>query len=383
MSAFDLTEEQRIILEQVARFGKEELAPNEYGWEENHTFSRETFNRIAERGWAGLFCSEEFGGTNQTRYNAALIFEELGKHSFSITAPLTVHNMVGGLIDKYGGVSQRGKWIPKLTSGLMLGAFCLTEPGAGSDALAIRTRAIRKGDRYILNGRKIFITSGGVADLYVVIAKTGDGNRAKDITAFGLETKQEGLSFGLPEKKMGYWSSPTTDVLLEDVEVKESQRIGGEGQGFKIAMSALDGGRINIGACSVGLAQAALDCALSYAKERVQFGEPIIKFQSTQFKLADMAIQIQAARLMVGNAASYMDCGHRDYTMMAAMAKCFASDVAMRVTTEAVQILGGYGYMRDFPVERYMRSAKLTQIVEGTNEIQRIIVARELNRSSP
>jgi alkylation response protein AidB-like acyl-CoA dehydrogenase len=378
--SIDLTEEQRMILEQVSRFGREELGPNDSVWEEEHSYSRETFNRMAEQGWAGLLCSQEFGGTQQSRYTAALIFEGLAKHSFSATAPLTVHNMVGGLIDKYGDSTQRAKWVPELTSGRLLGAFCLTEPEAGSDALSIKAKASRHGNGYSLNGRKIFITSGGVADLYVIIAKTSQGNRGRDISAFVVEKNTPGLSFGRPEKKMGYWGSPTTDVLLEDVYVLEEQRVAAEGHGFKIAMSALDGGRINIGACSIALAEAALDYALLYAKQRVQFGKAIVDFQGTQFKLADMAMKIQAARLMVYNAARHMDLGLKDYIMMAAMAKCMASDVAMAVTTEAVQIMGGYGYIRDYPVERYMRLAKLTQIVEGTNEIQRIIIARELCR---
>ena len=374
----DLKEEERFILNEVDRFGRAELGPNEALWEEAHSYSRSAFNMMADQGYAGLWCSEDVGGTAQNRLISALVFEVLARHSFAAAAPLTVHNMVASLIDKFGGKEQRTQWVPQMTSGKYLGAFCLTEPGAGSDALSIETKAERRPGKYILNGRKIFITSGGEADIYLVIAKTGRGRKASDTAAFIVTKGSEGLAFGKPEKKMGYWSSPTTDVILDGVRVHEENRLGREGDGFFLCMKALDGGRINIGACAVGLAQAALDYSLAYAKERVQFGHSISHFQAIQFKLADMATEIQAARLLVCNAAKSMDQDRDEHVMLAAMAKCFASDVAMRVTTEGVQILGGYGYMRDYPVERYMRMAKVTQIAEGTNEIQRIIIARKL-----
>jgi alkylation response protein AidB-like acyl-CoA dehydrogenase len=376
-----LEEEERLILNEVDRFGRAELGPNEALWEEAHTYSRSTFNMMAEQGYAGLWCSKDVGGTSQNRVVSALVFEVLARHSFAATAPLTVHNMVAALIDRFGSEEQRTQWVPQMTSGKILGAFCLTEPGAGSDALSIETKAERILVNYTLNGRKIFITSGGEADVYLVIGKTGRSRKASDTTAFIVAKGSEGLSFGKPEKKMGYWSSPTTDVILDGVQVHEANRLGKEGDGFFFCMKALDGGRINIGACAVGLAQAALDYSLGYAKERKQFGRPISHFQAIQFKLADMATEIQAARLLICNAAKCMDQGRGEHVMLAAMAKCFASDVAMKATTESVQILGGYGYTRDYPVERYMRMAKVTQIAEGTNEIQRIIIARKLIES--
>jgi alkylation response protein AidB-like acyl-CoA dehydrogenase len=378
----DLNEDEQFILKEVDRFGRAELGPNEALWEEAHKYSRSTFNMMAEQGYAGLWCSEDVGGTAQSRLISALVFEVLARHSFAATAPLTVHNMVASLIDKFGNEQQRMKWVPQMTSGKLLGAFCLTEPGAGSDALSIETKAEKRSGKYILNGRKIFITSGGEADVYLVIAKTGKSRKASDTAAFIVTKESKGLSFGKPEKKMGYWSSPTTDVILDGVQVHETNRLGGEGDGFLFCMKALDGGRINIGACAVGLAQAALDYSMTYAKERVQFGQSISHFQAIQFKLADMATDIQAARLLVCNAAKAMDQDRKEHVMLAAMAKCFASDIAMRATTEGVQILGGYGYMRDYPVERYMRMAKVTQIAEGTNEIQRIIIARNLMETS-
>jgi alkylation response protein AidB-like acyl-CoA dehydrogenase len=374
---FDLTEEQKLIKKAARDFAKKELAPYSREWEEKKIFSRKVFELMGDLDFTGLYCPEEYGGTGVGRLSAALIFEELAKGCFATTVYLTVHNMVAHLIYEYGNEEQRNRWVRPLCEGKFLGAYSLTEAGAGSDAAALITSAKRHGDGYIINGVKLFVTSGGVADVYTVMARTDETQKQRGISAFVVEKGTRGLSFGEHEDKMGLNASPTTELIFEDCFVPKSNLLGEEGQGFKIAMKALNGGRISIGASAVGLAQQAFDYGMAYTKKRIQFGRPISTFQAIQFMLADMATEIESARLMIYKAAYLMDRG-LPVIKEAAMAKRLATDVAMRVTTDVVQILGGYGYMKAYPVEMYMRFAKVAQIFEGTNQIQRIVIAREL-----
>ena len=375
---FKLTEEQEAVRNMVRSFAEKELAPHVDEWEEKEIFPREAFKKIAKLGLFGLTCPEEYGGTNMGFLSSALIYEELGK-TYRAMSYLSVHNLVCFLIYKNGNEDQRNRWVVPLAKGDLFGAFALTEPNSGSDAAAIQSSAVKKGDDYVINGNKIFISAGGEADVYTVIVKTDKEKGAAGASIFVVEKGTPGFSFGNLEKKMGMCSYPTRELIFDDCIVPKDHLLGSEGKGFKMIMEALDGGRINIGAVSVGLAQAALDKALNYSKERVQFGTPISGFQGIQFMLADMATEIEAARLLVYKAAYLKDQGLK-VTKEAAMAKRFATDVSMKVTTDAVQILGGYGYMKDYTVERYMREAKVGQIVEGTNQIQRVVIARELLR---
>ncbi|RJP55809.1 MAG: acyl-CoA dehydrogenase [Deltaproteobacteria bacterium] len=375
---FKFTEEQEAVKRMVKNFAEKELAPYVDEWEEKEIFPREAFKKIAELGLFGMTCPEEYGGTNMGFLSSAIIYEELGK-TYRAMSYVSINNLVCFLIYKNGNEEQRMRWVIPLAKGDLFGGFALTEPNAGSDAAAIQTSAEKKGDRYVLNGSKIFISAGGEADIYTVVAKTDKEKGASGASIFIVEKGTHGFSFGKTEKKMGMCSYPTRELIFDDCIVSKEHLLGGEGKGFKMIMEALDGGRINIGAISVGLAQAALDKALSYSKERAQFGKPISEFQGIQFMLADMATEIEAARLLVYKAAYMKDQGLK-VTKEAAMAKRFATDVAMKVTTDAVQILGGYGYMKDYTVERYMREAKVGQIVEGTNQIQRVVIARELLR---
>ncbi len=374
---FDLTEEQLLIKKAARDFAEKELAPYARDWEEKKTFSRRVFDLMGELDFTGLYCPEEYGGTGIGRLSAALIFEELAKGCFATTVYLTVHNMVAHLIYQYGNEEQRQKWVVSLCNGKSLGAYALTEAGAGSDASAIITSAKRHGDGYLLNGSKLFVTSGGVADLYAVMVRTDETQKQKGISAVIVEKGMPGFSFGEHEDKMGLNAIPTTELILDDCNIPRSNFLGEEGQGFKIAMTALNGGRISIGASAIGLAQIAFDYGLAHTKERIQFGRPISTFQGIQFMLADMATEIESARLMIYKAAYLMDRGF-PAIKEAAMAKRLATDVAMRVTTDVVQILGGYGYMKAYPVEMYMRFAKVAQIFEGTNQIQRVVIAREM-----
>ncbi len=380
---FDLDEEQIDIRDMVRRFTEQEIKPYADNWDEQGIFPREVYTKMAELGLMGMTTPEEYGGSALNRLTNALVYEELAKGEMATAVGLSVHNMVTGSLARYGDAEQRGRWVRKLAGGQLLGAFSLSEAASGSDAASLQCRAERQdgsrgnSETYILNGSKMWVTNGGEADIYLLMARTSAGNSSSGISCFVVEKDTPGFSFGKQERKMGLHSSPTRELLFENCAIPISNRVGEEGQGFKIALSSLDGGRVNIGAIAVGVAQAAFETASSYARERKQFGQSIGAFQGIQFMLADMAMKIEAARLLVYEAAYKLDSG-QTAGMYASMAKCFATDMAMEVTTNAVQVLGGAGYVRDYPVERYMRDVKVAQIFEGTNQIQRVVIARAL-----
>jgi alkylation response protein AidB-like acyl-CoA dehydrogenase len=374
---FDLNEEQADIRDMVRRFAAQEIAPHAEEWDETHHFPREVYTKMAELGLMGMTTPEELGGSMLSRLTGAIVYEELARGEMATAVGLSVHNMVTGSLARFGNMAQRKRWVPRLATGEQLGAFSLSEAASGSDAAGLQCWAERNGDTYILNGTKTWVTNGGEADLYLVMARTKPGKWAAGISCFVVEKGTPGFSFGKTERKMGLHSSPTRELIFEQCAIPLDNRIGEEGQGFKIALSSLDGGRINIGAIATGVAQAAFEIARDYARERQQFGKAIAAFQGIQFMLADMVMKIEAARLLVYEAAYKLDEG-QNAGMYASMAKCFATDVAMEVTTNAVQVLGGAGYVRDYPVERYMRDVKVAQIFEGTNQIQRVVIARAL-----
>jgi alkylation response protein AidB-like acyl-CoA dehydrogenase len=374
---FELTEEQQAFQDVARNFAAAELAPHAGDWDRDHFFPVETLRKAAALGFAGIYVREDVGGSALSRIDAALIFEALSEGCTSTAAFLSIHNMASWMIDRYGTEEQRQRWLPKLTPMDLIASYCLTEPSSGSDAASLKTRAVRDGDQYVLNGGKAFISGAGTSDVYVCMVRTGEAG-AKGVSCLVVEKGTPGLSFGAPERKMGWNSQPTAQVIFEDARVPVANRIGAEGEGFKIAMSGLDGGRINIGACSLGTAEAALKRAKSYLGEREQFGRKLADFQALQFKLADMATELEAARLMIYSAATKVDAKAPDATMKAAMAKRFATDAGFRVINDALQIHGGYGYLKDFPLERHLRDARVHQILEGTNEIMRVIIAREL-----
>ena len=374
---FDLDEEQSDIRGMVRRFTEEKLTPYAAEWDEKDYFPREVYSQMAELGLMGMTTPEEYGGSALSRLAGALVYEELAKGDMATAVGLSVHNMVTGSIARFGNEEQRRRWTPRLAAGELLGAFSLSEAGAGSDAASLQCRADRRGDSYILNGTKMWVTNGGEADIYLLMARTRPGHDSSGVSCFVVEKGTPGFRFGKTERKMGLHSSPTRELIFEECAIPDAWRLGEEGQGFKIALASLDGGRVNIGAVAVGVAQAAFETATRYAREREQFGQVISSFQAIQFMLADMAMKIEAARLLVYEAAYKLDQGQGS-GMYASMAKCFATDMAMEVTTNAVQVLGGAGYVRDYPVERYMRDIKVAQIFEGTNQIQRIVIARSL-----
>jgi alkylation response protein AidB-like acyl-CoA dehydrogenase len=374
---FQLDEEQQAIQTTVARFAREQIAPHAATWDETHHFPRELLPALAELGLMGMAVPEAYEGTALSRLTMTVVYETVARSDLATAIWLGVHNMVAGIIAHAGNDAQRARYLPRMATGAWLGAFSLSEADAGSDSAGLRTTARRDGDDYILNGSKLWVTSGNVADVFVVMARTNDVPGGKGVSALVVEGGTPGLSVGKVERKMGLHSSPTTELIFTDCRIPVTQRLGEEGQGLHIALSALDGGRINVGASATGVAQAAFEIARDYAKERSQFGQHLAEFQAIQFMLADMTMQIDAARLLVQRGAALVDQrGHA--TKEAAEAKCFATDTAMRVTTDAVQILGGAGYVQDWPLERFMRDVKVTQIFEGTNQIQRIIIAREL-----
>ncbi|HEX9067516.1 MAG TPA: acyl-CoA dehydrogenase family protein [Ktedonobacterales bacterium] len=374
---FELDDEQQAIREAVGDFARERIAPKAEQWDEESHFARELFTPLAEMGLAGILAPEEHGGTPLPRLTGAIIYEELAKADMGTAVWLSVHNMVTGLICRFGSPEQMRRWVPGLTSGKLLGAFSLSEAHAGSDAANVKCAARRDGDHYVLNGSKFWVTSAGVADLYAVMARTSP-SRSGGISTFIVERDTPGFSIGKVERKMGLHSSPTGELLFESCHIPADHLLGKEGDGLKIALTALDGGRVNIGACATGVAQAALDIAVAYAKDRQAFGKSIAALQGIQFMLADMAMRIEAGRLLVYEAAAKMDAGRPEAAHYASMAKAFATDGAMGVTTDAVQVLGGAGYVRDWPVERFMRDVKSAQIFEGTNQIQRVLIARAL-----
>jgi alkylation response protein AidB-like acyl-CoA dehydrogenase len=377
--AFELSEDQRLIQKTARDFATANLAPNAAKWDEEEIFPIPTMREAAALGFAGIYVKGDVGGSELTRLDAALIFEELSAGCTATAAYISIHNMASWMIDRFGTEEQRKKWLPKLTRMDLVASYCLTEPGSGSDAAALKTKAIRVGDHYVLNGAKAFISGAGVSDVYVCMVRTG-AEGPKGISCLVVEKGTKGLSFGKNERKMGWRSQPTAQVLFDECRVPVENRIGAEGEGFRIAMMGLDGGRINIGACSLGTARAALDQALRYASERKQFGKQLSEFQALQFKLADMATELEASRLMIWNAAAALDRRDPRATMLCAMAKRFASDNASKIANDALQIHGGYGYLKDFPLERHVRDLRVHQILEGTNEIMRVIIARELTR---
>lgn len=377
---FGLGEDQRAFQEMARTFAAEELAPHAAEWDRTHFFPVETLRKAAALGLAGIYVKEDVGGSGLTRLDAALVFEALSEGCTSTAAFLSIHNMASWMIDTFGTDLQRHRFLPRLTTMEQIASYCLTEPSSGSDAASLRTRATKDGDHYVLNGAKAFISGAGTSDIYVCMVRTGEAG-PKGISCLVVEKGTPGLSFGAPEKKMGWNSQPTAQVIFEDCRVPVANRIGAEGEGFKIAMMGLDGGRLNIGACALGTARAAFDRAKAYLGERQQFGKPLASFQALQFKLADMATELEAARLLLLQAATKVDAKSSDATMHAAMAKRYATDVSFHVANEALQIHGGYGYLNDFPLERHVRDLRVHQILEGTNEIMRVIIARELLKS--
>ena len=375
---FYLTDEQQMIRDLARKIGRERIAPHAAHYDETETYPEESMKAILDAGLFGIWVPEAYGGSDMGCLALALVSEEIAAACAS-TATQYLDQPLGGLPILIAGTeAQRQRYLPRLATGEILSAFSLSEPGAGSDAAGLRTTAVRKGDRYVLNGSKQWCTNGDHADVVCVFATVDTAKRAKGITAFLVERGTPGFSVGKKEKKMGIRASPTVALHFTDCEVPVAQRLGEEGEGFRIAMQTLDVTRPATGAMAVGIGQAALDAAVGYAKERQQFGQPIAAFQGIQFMLADMAMQVHAARLMVHHAARQVDVGIRGNTYEASMAKCWAGDAAMKAAIDAVQVFGGYGYTREFPVERYMRDAKIMQIYEGTNQIQRLVIAREL-----
>jgi alkylation response protein AidB-like acyl-CoA dehydrogenase len=372
-------EEREAILDAVRDFADTELAPFAAERDEKHIFPRESLGKAGELGLGGIYVREDFGGTGLSRSDTVAIFEELAKGDPAVAAYISIHNMVVWMIDTYGDDAQRGRWLPALTAMQEFGGYCLTEPGVGSDAANVATSAVRDGDDYLLTGVKQFISGAGEAAVYVVMARTGEPG-ARGISAFLVPGDADGLSFGAPEKKMGWHAQPTRQVILDGVRIPASGMLGVEGRGFAIAMSALNGGRLNIAACSLGGAQWALDRAVQYVHERVAFGEPLAEKQSIMFAIADMRTDLQAARLMVRDGASAVDEQAPDATMRCAMAKRFATDAGFDVANRALQLHGGYGYLQDYGIERVVRDLRVHQILEGTNEIMRLIVGREMLR---
>jgi len=374
---FELSEDQRAIRDTARAFAAERLAPNAAKWDEEAIFPVDVLREAAALGFAGLYVDEDVGGSALTRLDAALVFEELSGGCTSTAAFISIHNMASWMIDKFGGEDLRQKYLPRMTTMEFIASYCLTEPGSGSDAGALATRARLDGHHYVLNGSKAFISGAGVSDIYICMVRTGEGGPG-GVSCLVVEKGTPGLSFGKPERKMGWNSQPTGMVIFEDCRVPAENLVGVEGQGFRIAMAGLDGGRINIGACSVGTAQAALREALDYASNRKQFGKAIVEFQASQFKLADMATELEAARLMIRQAAARLDAKHPEAGVFCAMAKRFATDVGFEVCNRALQLHGGYGYLKDYPAERHVRDTRVHQILEGTNEIMRVIIARRL-----
>lgn len=372
-------EEREAILEAVRDFADTELAPHALERDEKHIFPRESLRRAGELGLGGIYVREDFGGAALSRTDTVAIFEELARADPAVAAYISIHNMVVWMIDTYGDDAQRSTWLPKLTAMEEFGGYCLTEPGVGSDAANIATSAVEDGDFYLLTGVKQFISGAGEAGVYVVMARTGAPG-AKGISAFLVPGDSENLSFGVPEKKMGWHAQPTRQVILDGVRVPASAMLGEDGEGFAIAMSALNGGRLNIAACSLGGAQWALDRAVQYVHERVAFGEPLAEKQSILFAIADMRTDLQAARLMVRDGAQAVDEKAPDATMRCAMAKRFATDAGFDVANRALQLHGGYGYLQDYGIEKVVRDLRVHQILEGTNEIMRLIVGREMLR---
>ena len=374
---FDLSEEQRAFQRVADEFARDRFLPFAARWDEEEMFPIEALREAAHLGFAALYCRSDYGGTGLGRLDAAIVLESLARGCVSTTAYLSIHNMATWMIDRFGNDEQRARWVPDLASMDLFASYCLTEPGSGSDSASLSTRAVRDGDVYILNGQKAFISGGGTSDVYVTMVRTGSDGPA-GISCLVIEEKTKGLLFGKKERKLGWNSQSTSAVIFEDCRVPVKNRIGLEGDGFKIAMQGLDGGRVNIAACSLGGASFCLELARDYLLSRQQFGRFLAEFQALQFQLADMATELEAARLLVRRAANAMDHGSQDATLYSAMAKRFATDVGFEVANRALQLHGGYGYIKEFPIERVFRDLRVHQILEGTNEIMRLIIARRL-----
>jgi alkylation response protein AidB-like acyl-CoA dehydrogenase len=374
---FELTEDQRAFQATARGFAAEHMAPYARDWDENSTFPVDALRKAAALGFGGIYVKEDVGGSALSRLDAAIIFEELAQGCTSTAAFISIHNMAAWMIDNFGSEAARRKLLPKLCTMEHFASYCLTEPGAGSDAASLTTRARKDGDHYVLDGAKAFISGGGRSDIYVVMARTGEAG-PRGISCIVVENGTKGLSFGAQEKKLGWKSQPTAMVMFENCRVPASNVIGAEGHGFRIAMAGLDGGRINIGACSIGGAQFCLDRTIEYMKERKQFGSRLSEFQALQFRVADYATEIEAARLMLYRAAVAVGNKEGNATRLAAMGKRIATDSGFEVVNGCLQLHGGYGYLRDHPIERVLRDVRVHQILEGTNEVMRLIISRQL-----
>ncbi|MBA3988623.1 acyl-CoA dehydrogenase family protein [Aliidiomarina maris] len=374
---YNLTDDQQAFVDTARAFAEKEMAPHAGRWDQEHHFPVDVFRKAGEMGFMGMYTPESAGGFGMSRLDAALIFEQLAMGCTATTAMMTIHNMVTWMIGSFATQEVIDTWVEDLVAGQKLGSYCLTEPGAGSDAASLRTSAKKDGDEYVINGSKMFISGAGSTDVLVVMARTG-GEGAAGVSAFVVPADAAGIHYGKAEEKMGWNAQPTRLVTFEDVRIPAANLLGVEGEGFKFAMMGLDGGRINIAVCSVGTAQAALNTARDYMHERNQFGKPLAAFQALQFKLADMATDLVAARQMVRLAAFKVDTNDADKTAYCAMAKRFATDVGFQVCDQALQIHGGYGYIKEYPLERHVRDVRVHQILEGTNEIMRLIIARRL-----
>jgi alkylation response protein AidB-like acyl-CoA dehydrogenase len=374
---FNLTEEQRAFQATARAFAREEMMPHARDWDEGEMFPVEALRKAAMLGFGGIYIKEDVGGSALSRLDAALIFEELAQGCTSTAAYISIHNMAAWMIDAFGSAEVRKKFLPKLCTMEHFASYCLTEPGAGSDAASLTTRARRDGETYVLDGAKAFISGGGVSDIYVVMARTGEAG-ARGVSCIVVEKGTPGLSYGAPEKKLGWKTQPTAMVMFENCRVPVANRVSAEGQGFKIAMAGLDGGRINIGACSIGGAQFCLDRTIAYMKERKQFGARLADFQALQFRIADYATELEAARLLLQRAAVAVGAGEPAATRLAAQAKLRATDAGFDIVNGCLQLHGGYGYLRDHPIERVLRDVRVHQILEGTNEIMRLIVGRAM-----
>lgn len=374
---FGLTEDQLAIQETARKFTADMITPFAAEWDEKHHYPVDVWKAAGELGFGAIYVSEESGGIGLGRLEAALIMEAMSYGCPATSAYVSIHNMVAWMIDTFGDQQIKDRFLPDLVTMDKIGSYCLTEPGSGSDAAALKTTARLDGDHYVLNGTKQFISGGGYNDIYVIMARTGE-HKSRGVSCFVVEKGTPGLSFGAPEKKLGWNASPTAQVILEDCRIPVANRVGAEGDGFKFAMAGLDGGRLNIGACSLGGAQRCLDEAIQYVKDRKQFDQPIAEFQNTQFTLAQMAAELEAARALLYLAAAKVTSKSPDKTRFAAMAKMLASDTGSSVVDRALQMFGGYGYLRDYPIERFWRDLRVHRILEGTNEVMRMIVGRDL-----
>lgn len=376
---FDLTPDQREIQDLARRFTADRITPFAAEWDETHHYPVDVWKAAGELGFGSIYVSEESGGIALGRLEAALIMEAMAYGCPATSAFISIHNMAAWMIDRFGSAELKARFLPDLVSMNRIASYCLTEPGSGSDAAALKTTARRDGDDFVLNGTKQFISGAGYNDVYVVMVRTGE-EKSRGISALVVEKDTPGLSFGAPEKKLGWNASPTAQVIFEDCRVPVANLVGGEGEGFKIAMAGLDGGRLNIGACSLGGAQRCLDEAIRYTKERQQFGQPVAEFQNTQFTLADMATDLEAARALLYLAAAKVTANAPDKSRFSAMAKRLATDNGSAIVDAALQLHGGYGYLKDYPIERFWRDLRVHSILEGTNQVMRMIVGRDLLR---